>query len=278
MSEAGRNPDDYCYRHPDRLSFVLCERCGRTICLECQNHVGGRVLCPDDAKVIPITQSKARVRTRRTRTTRELPRWLEGQPVVSYAIIAIVFLIFLVDAIVGHLLMPHLWVIPGLTLSQPWSLVTSMFTSTDILSVLLGGLSIWSIGRILEPHLGRQRFIVLYLVSGFGASVFAFLLDGAVTSWFGAISGLAGAAVVLARRMGVMPILLYVSVGITVVLSIFLGGWQAAIGGLLAGAGVGFIYFFDDDHSRQRRTRTLLIAVGAGLLVLAVLRALVFAA
>ncbi|HEY2643044.1 MAG TPA: rhomboid family intramembrane serine protease [Galbitalea sp.] len=197
---------------------------------------------------------------------------------VSYGIIALVFLIFLVNAIVGGALMPRLWVIPGLTLSQPWSLITSMFASTDILSVLLGGLSVWSIGRILEPHLGRHRFIVLYLVSGFGASVFAFLLDGAVTSWFGAISGLAGAAVVLARRMGIMPVLLYVSVGITLVLSIVFGGWQAAVGGLVAGAGVGFIFFFDDDHSRQRRTRTLLIAVGAGLLVVAILRALIFAA
>jgi hypothetical protein len=50
MTDAARNPDDYCYRHPDRLSFVLCEQCGRTICLECQTHVGGKVLCPDDAR------------------------------------------------------------------------------------------------------------------------------------------------------------------------------------------------------------------------------------
>ena len=33
--------------HPDRPSFVLCQRCGRTICGECQTPAPVGVICPD---------------------------------------------------------------------------------------------------------------------------------------------------------------------------------------------------------------------------------------
>ena len=36
-----------CYRHPDRTSWTLCERCGRTICPECQILTPQGVRCPD---------------------------------------------------------------------------------------------------------------------------------------------------------------------------------------------------------------------------------------
>jgi hypothetical protein len=34
VSDVSHDPANYCYRHPDRQSFVLCQRCGRTICGE----------------------------------------------------------------------------------------------------------------------------------------------------------------------------------------------------------------------------------------------------
>src|ERR1700744_100598 len=101
MTDATHNPDDYCYRHPDRLSFVLCERCGRTICLECQNHVGGQVLCPDDARRSNVTMMPANARPprpTRVRRERQLPSWITPQfPIVSLAIAVILLLVFLVD-------------------------------------------------------------------------------------------------------------------------------------------------------------------------------------
>ena len=36
-----------CYRHPDRTSWTLCQRCGRTICPECQILTPSGVHCPD---------------------------------------------------------------------------------------------------------------------------------------------------------------------------------------------------------------------------------------
>jgi hypothetical protein len=41
------NPDNFCYRHPDRQSFVLCQRCLRTICPECQTPLPVGVICPE---------------------------------------------------------------------------------------------------------------------------------------------------------------------------------------------------------------------------------------
>ena len=32
VSDAGADRANFCYRHPDRQSYILCQRCGRTIC------------------------------------------------------------------------------------------------------------------------------------------------------------------------------------------------------------------------------------------------------
>src|ERR1700712_3671206 len=102
MSGSVLNPDDYCYRHPDRLSFVLCEKCGRTICLECQTHVNGKVLCPDDASrsnvtMLPVNRRPARVR--RVRPQSPLFAWVKAEtPIATYSILAILVVLFLVDA------------------------------------------------------------------------------------------------------------------------------------------------------------------------------------
>src|ERR1700712_3250623 len=102
MTDVVRNPDDFYYRHPERPSFVLCERCGRTICLECQNHVNGMVLCPDDARrsnvtMLPVNQRPAKPK-RRLRSSPLLARISPETPIVTYSIMALFVLTFLADA------------------------------------------------------------------------------------------------------------------------------------------------------------------------------------
>jgi membrane associated rhomboid family serine protease len=280
MTDASHNPDDYCYRHPDRLSFVLCERCGRTICLECQNHVGGKVLCPDDAQRSNVTMMPVNQRAKRSprvrQQTRLLSRIPESWPIVTYSILALLLVIFLIESFTRDALSPYLIVVATSPLTMPWTLVTSMFYPGSILTLLLSGVNLYFIGRILEPHFGRGRFLVLYLVSGFGAAVFAFLLDGVSASAYGAVIGLVGALVVMARRMGGNPLYLYISCAISVVLAIIFGSWQAFLGGFLAGVAIGFVYLIEDNDHRTRRATLLLIAVGGVLVVLAFARALFF--
>jgi hypothetical protein len=116
---------------------------------------------------------------------------------------------------------------------------------------------------------------VLYGVSGLGASVVAFLLDGYVASAIGAVFGLVSATVIVARRMGGNQILLYVTCAVSLLFAIIFGSWQAAIGGGLAGVAAAFTYLYDDGSARHRRARLLLAALVGVLIVVAVVRALV---
>ncbi|HEY5231577.1 MAG TPA: rhomboid family intramembrane serine protease, partial [Galbitalea sp.] len=210
MSDAARNPDDYCYRHPDRQSFVLCEQCGRTICLECQTHVAGKVLCPDDARRSNVTMLPVNQRPPRVKKVREQPRWLEWLtervPVVTLTLMSLILVIWLVDLIWNPgVLEPHLWMIAGafnpLTGAPvhypalgPWTVITSMISNyaggDGFLSAVFSLFSLFVIGRILEPELGRIKFLAAFVLSGLGASVFALLFGGVVESAGDAIFGL----------------------------------------------------------------------------------------
>jgi membrane associated rhomboid family serine protease len=287
MSDAVRNPDDYCYRHPDRLSFVLCEKCGRTICLECQTHIDGKVLCPDDAKSanVVMMSTARRARAARPRVRRQLiPESLEHHPVVTYAILAVLLLLFIVDAIAGYTIAPHLWVLPlsvaraigaSDVLHQPWSLITTSLTASGVLALILEGLSIWSIGRLLEPALGRRNFALTYFGGGLGGALLAFALQGSSAGAFGAMIGIAATAMVIARRLGVNPIVLYISSAISLVFALIFGSWQPVVGGLIAGAGIGFLFYFAEDPRPLRRVRAGLIAYGLLLLIVGIVRSVV---
>jgi membrane associated rhomboid family serine protease len=298
MTDASHNPDDYCYRHPDRQSFVLCERCGRTICLECQTHVGGKVLCPDDAKnynvtMMPVNQRPPRPKRVR-RQSRLMSRVSETTPIVSYVLMGIIALLWLVDIIVGAgRIEAYLWMYSGQlaavgntgghgALLGPWTLITSMVSSPaggdGFLSVVFSLFSIFVIGRILEPQVGRARFLAIYLLSGFGAAVFALVFVGIVTSASGAIFGLVAAFVVIMRKRGVNMIFLYAVIALNII-AIALSSsraviWQGAVGGLLVGVSVGFTILFEGTPQKERQQRLLLIGIGALLLVAAVVRSI----
>jgi membrane associated rhomboid family serine protease len=279
VNSDARNPDDYCYRHPDRPSFVLCERCGRTICLECQNHVGGKVLCPDDARTSNVTMMPVNARPpKATRIRRQslLARIPDSWPLVSTVIIAVLLVVFIADTIARGAIGSVMVVVATSPLTMPWTLVTSMFYPNNILGLVISGLNLFLLGRILEPHFGRFRYLLLYLVSGFGGAVFAFLLDGYSVSPYGAISGLLAALAITARRMGANLVYIYISCAISALLAIYLGGWQAFLGGFVAGGLIGWIYHLEENDHRARRAILLVIAVGGVLVVAAFARALFF--
>ena len=62
--EFTRNSDNFCYRHPDRQSFVLCQRCLRTICPECQTQAAVGVICPECLRDQQKAQTPAQVKAR----------------------------------------------------------------------------------------------------------------------------------------------------------------------------------------------------------------------
>ncbi|WP_457099799.1 rhomboid family intramembrane serine protease [Microbacterium sp. P5_E9] len=298
-----RNSDNFCYRHPDRVSFVLCQRCLRTICPECQTQGAVGVICPecmrDQQKAQSDAQKKAEKRAYRPRPV----ALSDSRPLATYAIIGATAVVYALQLIPGFpveawLAFNSYFVWPGGPLPlQPWRMLTSVFVHDGIFHIGFNMLALWMIGRSLEPLLGRWRFVVLYLLSGIGGSVAVALLAPGV--WVvgasGAIFGLFGALLVIGRHIGAnirniaiviginflypFAVALISSIGrgsFTEALAAIQVSWQAHLGGLLTGALVGLIYARTRTVERRATQIWLLVGVGVGLLALLVIPPLLY--
>lgn len=263
------NPDNFCYRHPQRQSFVLCQRCLRTICPECQTQMPVGVICPECLAEQQKTAAKV------TRMPRRRASRSSDKPIVTYVLMGVTVLFYLVGMIpgIGDTVRGYLAFNGVLAYAQPWRLVTVTLVHASIWHIALNMLALWALGRSLEPLLGRGRFLTLYLLSAVGGSVLTALL--APTQWVvgasGAVWGLLGAMFIIGRHIGANVTGIAVILGLNLVLSFLPGSnvaWQAHIGGGLVGALIGLI-FARTRAIRQRRTQIwLLVAVGVGLIAL----------
>ena len=93
----------------------------------------------------------------------------ERRPVVTYALIAINFLVFLLTLVVG-LTRAFLafGAVPALIVLdyQYYRLVTSMFLHGDFLHILFNMWGLFIFGRDIESSVGSGRFTLLYFLSG----------------------------------------------------------------------------------------------------------------
>lgn len=256
-----------CYRHPDRQSFVLCQRCGRTICGECQTPAVG-FHCPEcirEARAnAPKVKSSVRVAFGRN----------SGVPVVTYTIMALCVVIWLAQVAISEVVTGYLLYYPPMTVEQPWRMLTVAFvhSTSSPFHLLFNMYALWLFGRMLEPLLGRWRFLALYLISGFGGSVAVLLLapTSFVVGASGAVFGLFGAFFIIQRRLGSSSMQLIVIIGINLVIGFVIPGisWQGHVGGLVAGSLVGLVYMAT-RRSSQRNLQLLGLAGVTGLLILA---------
>lgn len=196
-----------------------------------------------------------------------------GQPVVTYSIIALCVLIWVLQILPDSPVTRVLVYWPPLTAFEPWRMLTSVFAHSQgsIFHILLNMYSLFIFGPILERLLGRIRFLALYLISGFGGSVAVLLLapSTAVLGASGAIFGLLGAFFVIQRRLGGNNIQLLIVIGINLVIGFLPGfniSWQAHVGGLIAGAAVAFVYL-RTRRPEQRNLQILLVSLVAVALI-----------
>lgn len=267
-SDIRTNPDDFCYRHPDRQSFVLCQRCLRTICGECQTPLPVGVICPEC-----LAEQRKAASANVTRMPRRRVAGLDGKPVVTYTLVIVTSVFYLIGLIPGiGLYVQNLLAFQAqLAYVQPWRLLTVTLVHASIFHIAFNMLALWALGRSLEPLLGRWRFLALYLLSALGGSVLTALL--APNTWVvgasGAVWGLLGAMFVIGRHLGANVTAIAVLLGINLVITFLPGSniaWQAHIGGGLVGALTGVI-FARTRKIRQRALQIwLLVAVGVGLL------------
>ena len=261
-----------CYRHPDREAYVRCQRCERFICPECQVEASVGFLCPDDAGGT-ATQLNRR-RTRAARTRQSGPR-----PVVSLSLIGLNIAFWLLQIMPGSYVTDLMAYVPQITGVQPWRMITAGFVHNpaNFLHLLLNMYSLYIFGQVLEPMLGRARFLALYLISVFGGSVGVLLLanpDSWVVGASGAIFGLMAAYFVILRQLGQNSGQMLGLIAINLVFGFFSSGvsWEGHVGGLVTGGVVALVLANTRMLSQQSAQRLGLIGVVLGLVLLTIFR------
>ncbi|UWF77546.1 rhomboid family intramembrane serine protease [Microbacterium neungamense] len=273
------NRDNFCYRHPDRQSFVLCQRCLRTICPECQTQAPVGVICPECMTEMRRNRTPAQRRAQR--------RWIgavaaDTRPLATYAIMALTAFVgalqLFVPVISEVLLFAGVYILPGIPgiPFEPWRLLTAMLVHAGIMHFLLNMLALWMIGRSLEPMLGRARFVALYLIGGLGGSVAVACFDPriATVGASGGVFALLGALLVIGRHIGADIRGILVVLGINLVIGFVPGfhiAWQAHLGGAAIGALIGLIYARTRRPAQRVWQIVLLAALVAALLAIAFL-------
>ncbi|MGB3481505.1 MAG: rhomboid family intramembrane serine protease [Mycobacterium sp.] len=243
-----------CYRHPDRQTYVRCTRCHRFICSECMRSAAVGHQCVEcvNEGAKSVRQPVGQFGGKRPGT---------AVPYVTYTLIAINVLAFLLQMASPDLERQLVLWPPAVADGQLYRLVTSAFLHYGIMHILFNMWALYVVGPQLELLLGRLRFGALYGLSALGGSVLVYLLsplNTATAGASGAIFGLFGATFVIAKRLKLdvrwVVTLIGLNVAFTLVVPLISShniSWQGHLGGLVTGGLVaaGFVY-----APRDRRT------------------------
>ncbi len=298
-----------CYLHPGRPALLRCSRCEQPICGE-------------DAIEAPVGYQCPRC-AQGGQPVRRMVDVVQHAP-VTRALVGVIAVLFVVTSVVpavttsfglrpivltpdGVAALASLagWYQPSelaLTIGEPWLLLTSGFLHANLMHVGFNGLLLWQLGHLLEPLLGRGRYVALYAAGLFGGS-----LGVVLVSWVsvlsgisgidlvgqilggnplqltigasGAVFGLMGAAMVVLRARGVNP--WRTSIGTLVALNLVLTFLVPAIsvgghlGGLLAGVVAGRLLMVDREQAATRRNAVFGLALAMVVVSLVLARLIV---
>jgi membrane associated rhomboid family serine protease len=191
-----------CYRHPDRETGVSCSSCGRPICPDCMTPTPVGMRCPECASQ----------RTKVVRNPTGTPGG--GATPATYALIAINVVLFLVELAggaggfsvgVGNSVFRDFSLFgPAVAEGEWYRLVTSGFLHVSFIHIGFNMFLLLILGRLLEPALGTLRFLALYFASLLAGSLGALVVqpDAHTVGASGAVFGLAGAVLIIARGRG----------------------------------------------------------------------------
>src|SRR4051795_7131372 len=180
-----------CYRHPSRETNVSCSNCGRPICPDCMTSTSVGMRCPECAR----QSTQVRRVTRSSET-----------PTLTYILIGINVAVALGGFLsganatgggVGASTLLNDGSVSRFAIEQGeyWRLITAGFLHAGLLHLGFNMFSLWVLGGILEPAIGRLRFGLIYFVSLLAGSFGALLLEPSAPTVgaSGAIFGLMGA-------------------------------------------------------------------------------------
>lgn len=168
---------------------------------------------------------------------------------VTLGLVLLNLAIWVLQILPGATLTNQLAFVPLSVYSEPWRMITAGFAHSESnpLHVLLNMYSLYIFGSVLEPLLGRARFLAVWLLSIFGGSVAVMYLNTPDTWVLGASSGVFGlmaAYFVVLRAVGQNSRGLMGLIAINLAFGFLMPGvsWQAHLGGLLAGGALTAVY------------------------------------
>ncbi len=259
-----------CYRHPERETYIRCARCERPICPDCMTSASVGFQCPECIK-----EGAASVREVRTVAGGKVS---SSDGLVTRIIVAGTVVVFVLQLVTGGVngTVTRALELIGVEVAagEYYRLVTVMVVHAGILHILLNMYALWVMGPTLERWLGRIRFATLYLLAGFAGGVSSYLFNSPVqpsVGASGAIFGIFGAMLVVARRMNFDVRGLAALIVINLALPIVIPGtidWRAHLGGLAAGAVVGAIFAYPPASVRTPVAVVGCLAVLLGCMVL----------
>lgn len=272
-SAAGAEVDpSVCYRHPDRTSWTLCERCGRTICPECQILTPSGVRCPDcvrelggSVQWIPVDSAAKASAARSAKAKREReaaqraarrPRWQRvildfvkpgtTVPVATWTIAVISLALWILGFFTSNLPLTFLaattahaeWI---------WTYATSAFVFPALPSGLVIAVFLINIVFLLliapgmERSMSRGRFVAVFFAGTATAAAVTVLIGGSYYGLFAGLFALFGAYLIAVWSSPAIRNQLLVTLGINVVIAILFGSIFAVLGGLAGGAAAGLL-------------------------------------
>jgi len=271
-----------CYRHPDRESYIRCQRCERPICPDCMRDASVGFQCPSCVAEGARTTRQARTAYGGKRPT--------NAAITSIALIVVNVGVWLSIVVTGgrsSVLVDQLallvrgrceetggggyypsapeqacnlqggvtWV-SGVSDGAWWQLATSTFTHVEIWHLAFNMLALGFLGPQLEMAIGRARFLALYLLSGLAGSAMVYWFTGEQVQTLGAsgaVFGLMGALLVVAVKVGgnVSQIGVWLLIYAFITFSLPNSSWQGHRGGFLGGLLIAAVLVY---APRQHRT------------------------
>jgi membrane associated rhomboid family serine protease len=276
----------HCYRHPDRETWISCQRCGRPICPDCMHSASVGFQCPEC-----IREGRRTTRPPRTIGGGLLP---SRAGFISYVLIGLNVLAYIavlatptdVDgwsrAEDFGVMMPDGYTfsdvghVGGVADGEYWRLLTAAFLHASILHILFNMYALAVFGPMLEQAMGYVRFLALYLTTAIASSVTVYWLSPEhqpTLGASGAIFGLFGASFAVLRKRGldVSPLFMLLAVNLFITFAVPNISWQGHIGGLVCGLVLGGVIAYAPRKHRN------LVQVAAFAVVWVALIALIIA-
>jgi membrane associated rhomboid family serine protease len=250
-----------CYRHPGRETGVSCSNCGKPICPDCMTVTSVGMRCPECGR------QTTKVRTIRSTANRGYE--------VTLALIGINVIAFLAEGggaftltgptggswLLNHGLLAAPYIRSAHALFQIpaheyYRIVTSGFLHLNLVHILSNMYVLYWVGRLLEPAVGRHRFVAIYFTGLLAGSLGVMIVspNNATVGASGAIFGLMGAAFTEAHQRGADQVrnrlVLLIALNLLLTLSIPGISVGAHIGGLIGG-GLATLAFRQADRMRS---------------------------